>query len=155
MQHSSLFLICSCFFSYIQAMHTSLDIQDYVWNAKQTWPALLQKHAVLVAAGCVVCRCRECLCAEEILLRKWRIGWLHVQSTLHTLPLLVSTLSLSQTWIKWFLPYRTWGRGDWESVCIANNWLNMKFKSNFRHLDLFIWPSLQWNVFILKYIFLK
>lgn len=83
-------------------MHTSSDVQDYVWNAKQTWPALLQKLAVLVAAGCVVCHCRECLCTEEILLRKWRIGWLHVQSTLHTLPLLVSTRSLSRSELNGF-----------------------------------------------------
>lgn len=31
--------------------------------------------------------------------------------------------------------------GEWENVCIGNNWLNVKC-SNFRHLDLFIWPSL-------------
>lgn len=92
-------------------MHTSSDIQEYVCNAKQTWPALLQKRAVLVAAGCVVCCCRECLCAEEILFRKCRIGWLHVQSTLHTLPLLVSTMSLSKSELNVFYPTEHEGGG--------------------------------------------
>ncbi len=86
--------------------HTGLCL-----NAKQTWPALLQKRAVLVAAGCVVCRFRECLCAEDILLRKCRIGWLHVQSTLHTLPLLVSTLSLSKSELNVFYPTEHEGGG--------------------------------------------
>lgn len=54
-----------------QATHRSSDVQQDVWNAKQTWPALLQKLAVLVAAGCIMSRCRECLCTEETLLRKW------------------------------------------------------------------------------------
>ncbi|XP_051748876.1 serine/threonine-protein phosphatase 2A activator isoform X2 [Ctenopharyngodon idella] len=54
-----------------EATHTSSDVQQYVWNK---WPALLQKPAVLVAAGCIMCRCRECLCTAETLLRKWRMG---------------------------------------------------------------------------------
>lgn len=46
--------------------------------------------------------------------------------------------------------------GEWENVCIGNNWLNVKW-SNFRHLELFIWPSLHWNdlFFWLLHHFLK
>lgn len=54
---------------------------------------LLQKLAVLDG----VCAPVGSFSTEETIVRKWRIGWSHLQSTLHTLPLLVSTLTLSRS----------------------------------------------------------
>ncbi len=111
--NSSLFLICSCFLLIHIGCAHKLGHTGLCLMLNRNWPALLHKVQCWLLLDAFCAAVGTCLCAEDILLRKCRIGWLHVQSTLPMLPLTGVHPVTLQVRINVFYPTEHEGGGGW------------------------------------------